>query len=265
LNQAAFLEETIRSVLLQAYPNLEYMIFDGGSTDGSLEIISRYEPWLTSWVTRPDFGQSDAINQGLAAATGDILGWLNSDDYFAQDALCVVATALSGCGPEVGAVVGAGHKIDASGEVFYSPLPPAVTRDSLLRWCEGMNFLQPACLFTRAAWDAAGPLRLDLEYCMDLALWLRLAERHRFLVLPDTLAFVHAHRDAKTVRSRHRMFAEIALLLATDGGAYERGKSLLFSVLDADDTHKRGIRHLSQDLARAIVQRLRALARSKWW
>lgn len=263
LNQAAFLEETIRSVLLQGYPNLEYMIFDGGSTDGSLEIISRYERWLTSWVTRPDAGQSDAINQGLAVATGDILGWLNSDDYFAQGALHIAATALGGCGPEVGAVVGAGHKIDARGKVFYSPLPAAVNRDSLLRWCEGMNFLQPACLFTKFAWQAAGPLRLDLEYCMDLALWLRLAERHRFLVLPETLAFVHDHREAKTARSRHRMFAEIALLLATDGGAYERAKSLLFSVLDADDTHKRGIRHLSQELARAIRQRLLALARKK--
>jgi len=261
LNQGEFLEETIRSVLLQGYPNLEYSIFDGGSTDGSLAIIRRYEPWLTSWVSRPDAGQSDAINQGLAAATGEILGWLNSDDYLAQDALRVVATALGDCGPEVGAVVGAGHKIDARGRVFYSPLPPAVTRDSLLRWCEGMNFMQPACLFTRAAWEGAGPLRLDLEYCMDLALWLRLAERFCFVVLPDTLAFVHAHDAAKTSRARHRMFAEIALLLATDGGAYERGKSLLFSVLDADDTHKRGIRHLSQALAREMLRRLRASAR----
>lgn len=268
LNQGAFLEETIRSVLLQGYPNLEYSIFDGGSTDGSLEIIRRYQPWLTSWISRPDAGQSDAINQGLAAATGEILGWLNSDDYLAPDALRVVATALGECGQEadslIGAVVGAGHKVDSRGRVFYSPLPPEVTRDSLLRWCEGMNFMQPACLFTRAAWEDAGPLRLDLEYCMDLALWLRITERYRFLVLPETLAFVHAHEAAKTERARHRMFAEIALLLATDGGAYDQAKSLLFSVLDADDTHKRGIRHLSQALALEIAMRLRAMASSLW-
>jgi hypothetical protein len=83
-------------------------------------------------------------------------------------------------------------------------------------------------------------------------------------VLPDTLAFVHAHDEAKTFRSRHRMFAEIALLLATDGGANERAKSLLFAVLDADDTHKRGIRHLAQALRRALLRRLRELARSPW-
>jgi hypothetical protein len=122
-----------------------------------------------------------------------------------------------------------------------------------------MNFMQPACLFTRAAWEDAGPLRLDLEYCMDLALWLRIAEKHHFIVLPDTLAFVHDHEAAKTSRERHRMFAEIALLLATDGGDYARGKSLLFSVLDADDTHKRGIRHLTQALARELRRRLREL------
>jgi glycosyltransferase involved in cell wall biosynthesis len=276
LNQGEFLEETIRSVLLQGYPNLEYSIFDGGSADGSLEIIRRYEPWLASWASRPDAGQSDAINQGLAAATGEILGWLNSDDYLAQDALRVVATALADSGPgantlmgaetgsvvepAVGAVVGAGHKIDARGKVFYSPLPAAVNRDSLLRWCEGLNFLQPACLFTRAAWQAAGPLRPDLEYCMDLALWLRIAESYRFVVLPDTLAFVHDHDAAKTSRERHRMFAEIALLLATEGGDYERAKSLLFTVLDADDTHKRGIRHLSRALGREVMRRLRNLA-----
>lgn len=275
LDQGEFLEESIRSVLLQGYPNLEYFVLDGGSTDGSLDIIRRYEPWLSFWVSRPDAGQSDAINQGLAAASGDILGWLNSDDYLAPDALRVAATALGSAqsrpgtetgnetGAEnpavVGALVGAGHKIDAHGRIFYSPLPPAVTHNSLLRWCEGMNFMQPACLFTREAWQNAGPLRSDLDYCMDLALWLRIARKYAFIVVPDTLAYVHDHAAAKTSRGRHRMFAEIALLLATEGGDYERAKSLLFTVLDADDTHKRGIRHLSQALSREVLRRLRQL------
>jgi len=260
-NQGAFLEETIRSVLLQGYPNLEYRVLDGGSTDGSLEIIERYASWLTSWVSEPDAGQSDAINKGFAAATGDIFGWLNSDDYYAEGALRIVAFALGDSGPDVGAAVGVGHKIDSRGTVCYSPLPPVVTRESLLAWCDGGNFMQPACLFTRAAWEEAGPLRLDLDYCMDLALWLRIAEHRSFLVLNETLAFVHMHEEAKTIRSRHRMFAEIALLLATDGGAYEKGKSLLFSVLDADDTQKRGVKHLSIALAREVSRRVRGLAR----
>lgn len=260
-NQGMFLEETIRSVLLQGYPRLEYFIVDGGSADQSVDIIRRYEPWLTSWVSGPDAGQSDAINNGFARATGSILGWLNSDDYFAPGALMVAARALRSGGPDVGAVVGVGHKVDAGGRIFYSPLPAAVTRESLLEWCNGNNFMQPACLFTSAAWALAGPLRLDLDYCMDLALWLRIAEGHAFIVVPETLAFVHTHDEAKTIRMRHRMFAEIALLLAADAGAWNTGRTLLFSVLDSDDTQKRGVKHLSLALAREVRRRVQALMR----
>lgn len=119
--------------------------------------------------------------------------------------------------------------------------------------------MQPACLFTRQAWEQAGPLRLDLHFCMDLALWLRIAERHRFQVVPDTLAFIHMHNEAKTIKSRPRMYAEIALLLATEAGAWDKGRSLLFSVLDADDTQKRGVKHLSLALARALVRNIKIL------
>lgn len=257
-NQGAFIEETIRSVLLQGYPNLEYAVVDGGSTDESVAIIQRYEPWLARWVSAKDDGQSDAINKGMASATGDILGWLNSDDYFAPGALGLAAIAFASGGSGIGAVVGTGSKVDRQGRVVYSPLPSEVTRDTLLDWCDGMNFMQPACLFSRAAWAHAGPLRLDLDYCMDLALWLGISERFAFRVITDTLAFVHIHEDAKTIRARHRMFAEIALLLATDAGVPEKAKTLLFSVLDADDTQKRGVKHLSQALGREIMRRLRA-------
>ena len=86
-NQGKFIEETIRSVLLQGYPNLEYVIFDGGSTDNSVEVIEKYSPWLTYWVSEPDGGQSDAINRGLKRASGDFATWINSDDMLCKDAL----------------------------------------------------------------------------------------------------------------------------------------------------------------------------------
>ena len=86
-NQGEFIEETIRSILLQGYPNLEYIVMDGGSTDNSVEIIKKYSPWLSYWISEPDAGQSDAINRGLKQASGDFATWINSDDLLCKNAL----------------------------------------------------------------------------------------------------------------------------------------------------------------------------------
>ena len=93
-NQAQFIEETIRSILLQGYPNLEYFIMDGGSTDGSVEIIKKYSPWLSYWISEKDNGQSDAINRGLKMASGDFATWINSDDLLAKNALFEQASRI---------------------------------------------------------------------------------------------------------------------------------------------------------------------------
>lgn len=229
LNQARFLEATIRSVLLQGYPNLDYRIIDGGSTDSSVDIIRKYEAWLTGWSSGPDRGQSDAINTGFAAATGDILGWLNSDDFLAVGAMAKAAAAFdAAAGTNVGAIVGAAEKLDAAGRAKFSVRPAVITRDSLLYWWRGENFLQPACFFHGEAWRHAGPLRLDLDYCMDLALWLKISERFSFKTIGDTLAFVNMHEDAKTVAFSHLMIGEVALLLASEPGGFASGKDLLF-------------------------------------
>lgn len=229
LNQASFLEKTIRSVLLQGYPSLDYRIVDGGSRDGSTDIIRKYEAWLTDWSSAADRGQSDAINKGFDAARGDILGWLNSDDFLAPGALAKVAAGLDGArAANVGALVGAADKIDAAGKVKFSVQPGAIGRDSLLYWWRGENFMQPACFFTRDAWDHAGPLRLDLDYAMDLALWLRISERFGFRTIDDTLAFATIHADAKTVACSHLMIGEIALVLASEPDGFASGKELLF-------------------------------------
>jgi len=93
-NQGEFIEETIRSILLQNYPNLEYIIIDGGSTDNTVEVIKKYQPWITYWVSEPDKGQANAINKGLEKSTGQIFNWINSDDYLSPNALQVIAEAF---------------------------------------------------------------------------------------------------------------------------------------------------------------------------
>ena len=94
-NQGKYIEQTIQSVLSQNYPNLEYIIIDGGSTDGTVEIIKKYEQQLTYWISEPDKGQTDAINKGFAKCTGEIFNWINSDDYYSPNSLHIVAEVFS--------------------------------------------------------------------------------------------------------------------------------------------------------------------------
>jgi len=129
-NQGTYLEKTIRSVLLQGYPNLEYIIIDGGSTDQSVEIIKKYESWVDFWVSEEDRGQSHAINKGLEKATGELLGWLNSDDYFLPDALFKLARSYLE-DSSVGAIYGQGHMVDEKGIIVYTPKLVPVTKESL--------------------------------------------------------------------------------------------------------------------------------------
>src|SRR3989442_14278812 len=116
-NQGSYLEKTILSVLNQEYPNIEYIVIDGGSTDNSLDIIKKYEKYLKYWVSEQDRGQSHAINKGLSHATGDLLAWLNSDDYYMPRALRTFAT-MAITNPEASAFVGTGRVIDETGNIL---------------------------------------------------------------------------------------------------------------------------------------------------
>jgi glycosyltransferase involved in cell wall biosynthesis len=217
-NQGQFIEETIRSVLLQGYPNLEYIVMDGGSSDETVEILERYDPWIDHWVSEPDEGQSDAVNKGFGQASGEILAWLNSDDYYAPGVLRIMAEAFASAGGDVGAVVGTGHKVNREGEIVYTPPSSDLTRNDFLNWMNGGNFMQPACFFRRGAWEKAGPLRCDLEYPMDVDLWLKMARACRFKRVDATIAYAYAHPGAKTTGERERVRMETILLIAEHGG-----------------------------------------------
>lgn len=200
-NQGKFLEKTILSVLEQGYPNLEYIIIDGGSTDESVEIIRKYADRLTYWVSEPDRGQSHAINKGFERATGEIFGWLNSDDWYHPGALQAVADAFA-ANPEAGAVVGAGNYVDETGSVIDLNVPKGISLDSIYSWFDEY-FWQPSCFFTHEAWMQCGPLNEGLEYAMDLDLWIKLAKKYQFAAIETLLSTSLKHPFAKTTAQAH--------------------------------------------------------------
>jgi glycosyltransferase involved in cell wall biosynthesis len=220
-NQGEFIEQTIRSVLLQGFPNLEYVIMDGGSTDNSVAIIRNYSPWLSYWVSEPDQGQSAAINSGFKHATGELLGWLNSDDQYTPGAFQVfVQSALTH--PSADAFVGIGRLIDREGRIHsHRAPPPDITLDTLYRWMSGNDFCQPSCVFRRHAWDVAGPLDESIHIALDVDLWMKMVkEGCRFVALPELLSTVLIHENAKTITYRELMCVDFAIIAIRHGGEH---------------------------------------------
>ena len=167
-NQGQYIEETILSVINQGYPNLEYIIIDGGSTDNTVEIIKKYEKHITYWVSEPDRGQSHAINKGLERCTGDVFNWLNSDDYYEPEVLREVGRVFQ---DERWLVVTGGRKfIDSEGKVKSTS--NNTLRNTLEETIGQLQFGQPSTFFKREAFEKMGSLREDMDYMMDVAWWL---------------------------------------------------------------------------------------------
>lgn len=225
-NQGKYLEETILSVLNQNYPNIEYIIIDGGSTDNSVDIIKKYEKYLKYWVSEPDRGQSHAINKGFERATGDIFGWLNSDDYLLPDALRTIAKMFSD-EPSAGVFIGAGQFVDEDGRTITTKLPTSDTSiTSLFKWLDDFHFMQPSCFFTRDAWNICGPLDLCLHYSMDLDLWLKLAKKYKFACIPEILSSSRVHKTAKTTEYTNMSIVDSCIVLMRHGAESEARKHL---------------------------------------
>ncbi|MBN1286718.1 MAG: glycosyltransferase [Anaerolineae bacterium] len=196
-NQAAFIEETARSVLLQGYPNLEYFVVDGGSADGSVEIIERYTGCLAWWVSEPDGGQSDAINKGFARATGDIIAWLNSDDVYLPDAIPGSVKYLLEH-PEVDLVYGDVVYTDVNGNPLGTFLSEPFNLKRLVT--DFCSIPQPSVFLRRAVLDAVGPLRADFHYSLDLEWWVRIASHgYRLAYVPVKRAKYRLHGESKTI------------------------------------------------------------------
>ena len=197
-NQGKFIEETIRSVLLQGYPNLEYIIIDGGSLDKSVEVIRKYEPWLTHWVSEPDKGQTDAIQKGFSHTTGVVWNWLNSDDLLEPNALIIVAKAYQR--NSMATVFNGILTVFSTTTAFQRSLGFRSLTELICVW-ENWNVPQPSIFLSSHACRVIGGLNPSLQYAMDYDLCLRLAKLQNFQAeaLERPIARIRRHPAAKTV------------------------------------------------------------------
>jgi glycosyltransferase involved in cell wall biosynthesis len=192
-NQAAFLETTIRSVLEQDYSSVEYFVMDGGSTDESVDVIRKYADRLSGWVSEKDRGQGDAINKGLVRATGEIVAWLNSDDFYLPKAISS-AVKIFEQNPDAALVYGDMLAVDQDGETLNVLRYSQYSLDDLLCF---QIIGQPAVFFRREAYEQAGGLDVSFHYMLDHLLWIKIARESRVVYVPQTWAAARFHPQAK--------------------------------------------------------------------
>lgn len=217
-NQGIFLETCIKSVLSQNYPNLEYIIIDGGSQDNSPALLQQYQPQLTYWVSEPDQGQSDAINKGLSHASGDLVAWLNADDFYLPGALAEVAQAYQ-VQPDAPFYFGNGLRVDEQGQPKRVYFGPNSLRFNLEALRLGLNYiLQPATFISRPALQQIGGLAVNLHYGMDTDLWLRLAHLGQPVIIPAQLAASREYTQTKTASGSFARIEELRQIAQQHSG-----------------------------------------------
>lgn len=204
-NQCKFIEDNIKSVIEQNYPNVEHIIIDAGSTDGTIEILKKYDKHL-NWVSEPDKGQSDGLNKGFKKATGDIIGWINSDDKLAKNSLLKVGDFFNNNQNKI-AVVGNQILINEKGEYLKTIKSRPYTHDYLLDHARGIT--QNSTFFKRAVFDEIGYIDESLHYAMDRDLFIRIASIKEMVYIPESLAEFRLQPNAKTSEGSYKFAKEL--------------------------------------------------------
>ncbi|GGI46244.1 glycosyl transferase [Paenibacillus marchantiophytorum] len=213
-NQGIFLKRTIDSILDQKVQDLELIVFDGGSKDSSVEILNSYGD-LLSYVSQKDEGQSDAVNKGLTHATGEIIGWLNSDDVYYPESLNKIIEVFNN-NPDVDVIYGKADHIDENDNYLEDYYTEQWDYEKLKGIC---YICQPAVFFRRSVIEKYGILNKNLRYCMDYEYWLRIGQNKPFYFLDQKLAGSRLYSDNKTLGSRRAVHEEIIVMLKEKFGS----------------------------------------------
>jgi hypothetical protein len=252
-NQGRFLGQALDSIFRQDYPAAEVVVLDGGSTDGSIDIIRRYADRLTYWRSGPDGGQSAAINEGMGYASGDVVAWLNSDDFYWGDCLWTVADAWLRF-PDHGLYIGNGFRYEDR-KKQYRPFHRrhlALNRQALIH---GLDYvLQPATFFARRAWEEVGGLDPSLRYGLDWDIVIRIAQRHPAVLVNEFLAVSREYDETKTRSGKLERALELCELARRHSGGAVTGGSVhyLFNTLlslgagEVDDCLAGGVRGIEE-------------------
>lgn len=268
LNSAPFLRECIESVLAQDYPNIEYIVMDGGSTDKTPAILEQYRERITRVHSAPDFGQGQAINRGLAASQGDIVAFLNADDAYLPQAVGQAVRAFA-AHPGAAVVYGNAYHIAVDGSTI-APYPTQdFDRASLARSC---YICQPAAFVRRQAFERAGAINPALHYVLDYDLWLRLAAIGPFVRIEPFLAKSRVHAGSKSASNRRAFYREVFLMLKSHFGyvPYEWVQGYASSLIERKDQFFTKPRHTGAAAALTLmlgswINRRRASAFFRDW
>ncbi|MFM8876902.1 MAG: glycosyltransferase family 2 protein [Anaerolineae bacterium] len=225
-NQAKYLEQTIQSVLNQDYPRIEYIVIDGASKDGSVDIIKKYADKLTYWESKKDKGQADAINKGFAHATGEIIAWLNSDDYYLPGAVRAAVKVFEE-NPDVVLVYGDMLAVDENSTTFNTLTYKQLTLEDLFCF---QIIGQPAVFMRRSALQKTSGLDLTFHFLLDHLLWIKIAKQGKILHVSQTWAAARYHAEAKNVAKAAEFGLEAFRILET----IAQDKDLAKALLDVD-------------------------------
>ncbi|MFI5251109.1 MAG: glycosyltransferase family 2 protein [Bacteroidota bacterium] len=203
-NQASFIEANIQSVMNQDFSDVEHIIIDGGSTDGTIDILKKY-PHLR-WVSEPDNGQAHALNKGFKMAKGEIVGWVNSDDMYRPNIFKKVNDAFSD--PHVMVVYGDGYEIDAGGRETKPMLTRGMTYENLVKyWTWSCEYVQPSFFYRRQVFQEVGYLDESLQYVMDQEYFIRLTHRYTLQYIPYALSNLRLYESSKTGKGMHHVIS----------------------------------------------------------